>query len=138
MWMSICSNPPLPAFSPPPSFLLPSSCSSSSLLPLPLPSSSFLDEVSEAGEHAQEFLELLKRLTEDETSKWKSYLAIKGVLPKIGALIGKARNPFLSLSSLPSTFSYSPLPSISYIPPLSLPSSPFPSLPLPFPPSLHF
>lgn len=51
---------------------------------------SFLDEVTEAGEHAQEFLELLTKLIEDsESSKWKAYLAMKGVLPKIGVLIGK-------------------------------------------------
>lgn len=50
---------------------------------------SFLDEVTEAGEHAQEFLELLKKLTDDKDSKWKTYLAMRGVLPKIGTLIGK-------------------------------------------------
>ena len=49
---------------------------------------SFLDEVTEAGEHAQEFLELLTKLTGDG-SKWKAYLAMRGVLPKIGTLIGK-------------------------------------------------
>ena len=49
--------------------------------------SSFLDDVSSAGEHAQEFLELLRKLTEDP--KWKSYLAMRGVLPKIGTLIDK-------------------------------------------------
>ena len=50
---------------------------------------SFLDEVTEAGEHAQEFLELFKKLTDDKDSKWKTYLAMRGVLPKIGTLIGK-------------------------------------------------
>ena len=49
--------------------------------------SSFLDDVSSAGEHAQEFLELLRKLTEDP--KWKSYLAMRGVLPRIGSLIDK-------------------------------------------------
>ena len=49
----------------------------------------FLDDVTDAGEHAQEFLELLKKLTDDESSKWKAYLAMRGVLPKIGSLIGK-------------------------------------------------
>ena len=51
---------------------------------------SFLDEVTKAGEHAQEFLELLKKLIEDGSSKWKVYLAMRGVLPRIGILIGKA------------------------------------------------
>ncbi len=48
---------------------------------------SFLDDVSSAGEHAQEFLELLKNLIDDPSGKWKSYLAMRGVLPRIGALI---------------------------------------------------
>ena len=48
---------------------------------------SFLDDVGSAGEHAQEFLELLKSLTEDDSGKWRAYLAMKGVLPKIGTLI---------------------------------------------------
>ena len=52
-----------------------------------VPPSSFLDDVSCAGEHAQEFLELLRKLADDP--KWKSYLAMRGVLPRIGALIGK-------------------------------------------------
>lgn len=54
----------------------------------------FLDDVTEAGEHAQEFLELLKKLTDDENSKWKTYLAMRGVLPKIGTLIGKVRRKY--------------------------------------------
>ena len=48
--------------------------------------------MTEAGEHAQEFLELLGKLTEDSgqnSNKWKVYLAMRGVLPKIGTLIGK-------------------------------------------------
>lgn len=49
--------------------------------------SSFLDDVCSAGEHAQEFLELMKSLTKDSSGKWKSYLAMRGVLPQIGALI---------------------------------------------------
>ena len=32
-------------------------------------------------------MELLKSLTDDSSGKWKSYLAMRGVLPKIGALI---------------------------------------------------
>ena len=48
---------------------------------------SFLDDVGSAGEHAQEFLELLKALTKEASGKWKSYLAMRGVLPQIGALI---------------------------------------------------
>ncbi len=48
---------------------------------------SFLDQVSKAGESAQEYLELLHRLTSDHTHKWKSYLAMRGVLPQIGDLI---------------------------------------------------
>lgn len=56
---------------------------------------SFLNEVTEAGEHAQEFLELLKKLTDDKDSKWKTYLAMRGVLPKIGTLIGKVRKKYL-------------------------------------------
>ena len=51
--------------------------------------SSFLDEVSGAGEAAQEFLELFCALTEEEKGKWKLYLAQKSVLLKIGNLIGK-------------------------------------------------
>lgn len=83
--MGLCVTSPLlpipllPPFSPPPSLL------------------SFLDEVSDAGEHAQEFLELLKKLSEDKTSKWKSYLAMRGVLPKIGCLIGKVCTTHLTL-----------------------------------------
>ena len=50
---------------------------------------SFLDEVSGAGEAAQEFLELFCALTEEEKGKWKLYLAQKSVLLKIGNLIGK-------------------------------------------------
>ncbi|XP_064395390.1 E3 ubiquitin-protein ligase UBR4-like isoform X5 [Halichondria panicea] len=48
---------------------------------------SFLDQVSKAGESAQEYLELLHTLTSDPTHKWKSYLAMRGVLPQIGDLI---------------------------------------------------
>lgn len=48
---------------------------------------SFLDDVCSAGEHAQEFLELLKALIKDSSGKWKSYLAMRGILPQIGALI---------------------------------------------------
>ena len=59
---------------------------------------SFLDEVTEAGEHAQEFLELLKKLTEDESNKWKAYLAMRGVLPKIGTLIGTVSTEGLACS----------------------------------------
>ena len=54
---------------------------------LTLSSLSFLDQVSKAGECAQEYLELLHRLTSDPTNKWKSYLAMRGVLPQIGELI---------------------------------------------------
>lgn len=50
-------------------------------------SCSFLDDVGSAGEHAQEFLELMKGLIKDSSGKWKSYLAMRGVLPQIGALI---------------------------------------------------
>ena len=53
---------------------------------------SFLEEVTEAGETAQEFLELLTKLTADGgdgSTRWKAYLAMRGVLPKIGVLIGK-------------------------------------------------
>lgn len=50
-------------------------------------SCSFLDDVGSAGEHAQEFLELLKALIKDSSGKWKSYLAMRGVLPQIGVLI---------------------------------------------------
>ena len=48
---------------------------------------SFLDEVGTAGECAQDYLELLCSLTEEPTGKWKSYLAMRGVLPRIGNLI---------------------------------------------------
>lgn len=58
------------------------------LITLPIPCvHSFLDDVGSAGEHAQEFLELLKSLIEDSSGKWKLYLSMRGVLPKIGALI---------------------------------------------------
>ena len=50
---------------------------------------SFLSSVSAAGEHAQEFLELFRTLIEDPAGQWKSYLALRGALPKIGALIDK-------------------------------------------------
>lgn len=50
---------------------------------------SFLPSVSAAGEHAQEFLELFRTLIEDPAGQWKSYLALRGALPKIGALIDK-------------------------------------------------
>lgn len=60
---------------------------------------SFLDEVTDAGEHSQEFLELLKILTEDESCKWKSYLAMRGVLPKIGTLIGKVSTLFVYMGT---------------------------------------
>ena len=58
---------------------------------------SFLDEVTGAGEHSQEYLELLRKMTEDcgeSSSKWKAYLAMRGVLPKIGCLIAKVRRVF--------------------------------------------
>ena len=58
---------------------------------------SFLDNVGGAGEHCQEFLELLQTLTEEPTGKWKSYLAMRGVLPKIGALIAQEINHLLEL-----------------------------------------
>ena len=48
---------------------------------------SFLDQVGKAGECAQEYLELLHMLTADSTGKWKTYLAMRGVLPQIGNLI---------------------------------------------------
>ena len=50
---------------------------------------SFLPAVSTAGEHAQEYLELFRTLMEDPAGQWKSYLALRGALPKIGALIDK-------------------------------------------------
>ena len=48
---------------------------------------SFLDDVGVAGEHSQEYLELLGSLTNDPASQWKSYLAMRGILPRIGNLI---------------------------------------------------
>lgn len=49
--------------------------------------SSFLDDVGTAGERAQQYLELLQKLSDDSSSKWKSYLAMRGILPRIGGLI---------------------------------------------------
>ena len=46
-------------------------------------------DASTAGEHAQEYLELFRTLMEDSAGQWKSYLALRGALPKIGALIDK-------------------------------------------------
>ena len=66
--------------------------------PVLCPISSFLDEVSGAGEAAQEFLELFCALTEDEKGKWKLYLAQKSVLLQIGNLIGKVGHMSCSLS----------------------------------------
>ena len=48
---------------------------------------SFLDDVGTAGERAQQYLELLRKLSDDSSSKWKSYLAMRGILPRIGGLI---------------------------------------------------
>ena len=48
---------------------------------------SFLDDVGTAGERAQQYLELLHKLSDDSSGKWKSYLAMRGVLPRIGGLI---------------------------------------------------
>lgn len=48
---------------------------------------SFLDDVGTAGERAQQYLELLHKLSDDSSGKWKSYLAMRGVLPRIGRLI---------------------------------------------------
>ena len=49
---------------------------------------SFLDDVGQAGECAQQYLELLlHKLSDDSTGKWKSYLAMRGVLPRLGGLI---------------------------------------------------
>ena len=59
-----------------------------------LPVSSFLDEVSGAGEAAQEFLELFCTLTDDEEGKWMLHLAQKSVLLKIGNLIGKVSHVY--------------------------------------------
>lgn len=59
------------------------------ILPIvhPLRHSSFLDDVGTAGERAQQYLELLHKLSDDSSGKWKSYLAMRGVLPRIGRLI---------------------------------------------------
>ena len=64
---------------------------------LPCLFSSFLDDVGSAGEHAQEFLELLEALIKDTSGKWKSYLAMRGVLPQIGALITREIEHLLHL-----------------------------------------
>lgn len=50
---------------------------------------SFLDEVGPSGESASEFLALYQRLT--KAPHWKLYLAAKGVLPHIGALLTKVK-----------------------------------------------
>ena len=46
---------------------------------------SYLDELGQAGESGAEFLALYKRLI--TPGHWKFYLALKGVLPRIGNLI---------------------------------------------------
>ena len=45
----------------------------------------FLDDLGKSGESAAEFLSLYQNLI--KTAQWKSYLAIRGVLPHIGNLI---------------------------------------------------
>ncbi len=48
---------------------------------------SYLDELGRAGEAGAEFLAMYKRLI--ASGHWKFYLALKGVLPRVGALITK-------------------------------------------------
>ena len=51
--------------------------------------STFLDQVGTAGEASKEYLELFQKLTEDETGRWKLYLARREILVEIGELIVK-------------------------------------------------
>lgn len=50
---------------------------------------SFLDGVGNAGEASQDFLELFQRLIDDNSGRWKCYLARQNILLRIGALITK-------------------------------------------------
>ena len=59
--------------------------------------SSFLDDIGTAGERAQQYLELLHKLSDDSSGKWKSYLAMRGVLPRIGGLITREIDHLLML-----------------------------------------
>ena len=49
--------------------------------------SSYLDDIGKSGEASAQFLSVYKRLI--NTGQWKYYLAVKGVLMKIGKLITK-------------------------------------------------
>lgn len=51
--------------------------------------STFLDQVGTAGEASKEYLELFQKLTQDETGRWKLYLARREILLEIGKLIVK-------------------------------------------------
>lgn len=51
---------------------------------------SYLDELSIAGECAAEYLALYQKLI--KPAHWKAYLAARGVLPYIGSLITKVRS----------------------------------------------
>ena len=51
--------------------------------------STFLDQVGSAGEASKEYLELFQKLTQDETGRWKLYLARREILLVIGKLIVK-------------------------------------------------
>lgn len=46
---------------------------------------SYLDDIGDSGEYSAEFLSLYKRLI--VVDQWKFYLAVKGVLLRIGVLM---------------------------------------------------
>lgn len=58
---------------------------------------SYLDELSIAGECAAEYLALYQKLI--KPAHWKVYLAARGVLPYIGSLITKVRACMKELSN---------------------------------------
>lgn len=59
--------------------------------------SSYLDELSIAGECAAEYLALYQKLI--KPAHWKIYLAARGVLPYIGSLITKVWTSMEGLES---------------------------------------
>lgn len=58
---------------------------------------SYLDELSIAGECAAEYLALYQKLI--KPAHWKVYLAARGVLPYIGSLITKVQDFMKELSN---------------------------------------
>ena len=61
--------------------------------------STFLDQVGSSGEASREYLELFQKLTQDESGRWKLYLARKNLLIQIGKLIGKVNSQVFDIFS---------------------------------------